>query len=59
MDNNDERPWGWMVCHLCGLDCEDESDYDETTRVSTCPACRTQQQLSADEEQADEVFTRR
>lgn len=38
--NADDRPWGWGICASCGEDCDDEADYDETLRVSICPACR-------------------
>jgi hypothetical protein len=58
MENNDERPYGWGRCYLCGEDCE-EDDYDDDKRRSTCKKCHARQAQSADELQAEEVFTRR
>jgi formylmethanofuran dehydrogenase subunit B len=59
MDSHLDRPYGWGICASCGQDCDDEADYDETTHVSICLACRARPAQSADEQQAEEVFTRR
>ena len=58
-DDYPDRPLGWGICCACGEDCEDELDYDEVTRVSTCPTCRARQAQSLEQQHAAEVFARR
>ena len=55
-DQLSDHPWGWGICASCSQDCDDESDYDEVRRVSTCPRCRTREAMTADvKERSDDV----
>jgi hypothetical protein len=62
VDDRHERQWGWGICVVCGVDCE-EDDYDEDRRSSVCKDCRAeqreQQRLSDEDRLALEVFARR
>lgn len=40
--DDEDRPWGWGCCSLCGEDADD-ADYDATTRRTTCAACRAKE----------------